>query len=210
MKDYQSASAIFIILLIFLFRPTFSQQAFLPENKLQVGIKGGLNLAHLYLDRFNDRSSRQGIQAGIYSKIPIGTFFSFQPELLFSPKGVRIERAGPLSLPGGMIRLDYIELPVMLNLDLGSIVDVYGGFYTARLVGEQVTYPFSRNENFRNQDYGFLAGFSFEFNPVVIGMRYSQGFIPVAQNENAERLTGQAVNSVIHFYVAYIFKIPGT
>ena len=69
------------------------QQQTSDESTLatKFGIKGGLNLTNLSSDNFTDNHLKPGFNVGIFSKIPVTTGFSIQPELLYSLKGSKTD-----------------------------------------------------------------------------------------------------------------------
>ena len=101
------------------------------QGQVRFGIKGGMNMSNF------DMSSKQGIvvdfsnrfafHAGGFAEIPIGGFFSVQPELLFSSKGAHCEISETFSFPpttgkGNLTQITkqtyapgIIELPVYLK-----------------------------------------------------------------------------------------------
>ncbi len=66
---------------------------------------------------------RVGLNAGVYANIPLPGAFSLQPEAHYSQKGVSYEvtnlNAQTTSATVGL-KLDYVEVPVLLKIDIGS------------------------------------------------------------------------------------------
>ena len=99
----------FLAAALFLFSNTVQAQ---NDTQTKFGIKGGLNLANLYIDEVNDENAKLGLHAGLWMKAPLGEFFAIQPELIWSSKGSRI--AGYQNIPfagDGEIRfnLNYVD-----------------------------------------------------------------------------------------------------
>jgi hypothetical protein len=193
-----------IVIFLFLFLLTTSalSQAFFPENKFRIGIKGGLNLAQIYVEQWPDRNSREGINSGVFFKIPLGTFVSVEPELLYSQKGVTIN-SFPRTRQSSNLKLDYMEVPLFISLDLGSVVDIKGGFYGGYLIHHKNDAGFEGISDYRRLDAGFSAAFSFEFKYFIAGLQYSQGLVPVANSASSRAIAGDAVNSVIQFFLGF-------
>ncbi len=66
---------------------------------------------------------RVGLNAGVYVNIPLPGAFSLQPEAHYSQKGANYEltnlNAQTTSATVGL-KLDYVEVPVLLKMDIGS------------------------------------------------------------------------------------------
>ena len=101
------------------------------QGQVRFGVKGGMNISKF--DKFAvedmnvDLSYRFAFHAGIFTEIPAGSFFSLQPELLFSSKGSRCDLSRTANPPptSGYDEIAYImkilyspcyfELPVYLK-----------------------------------------------------------------------------------------------
>jgi hypothetical protein len=85
------------------------------------GARGGLNIATIGGDA--DLDSRLGIYVGVFAGLGFGEFWSLQPELAFSQKGMKdfISRADPDNPGQGIVgdrtvTMNYLELQVPLVL----------------------------------------------------------------------------------------------
>jgi hypothetical protein len=79
------------------------------------GVKAGLNLATLTGDDADDAKTRAGLAAGGFVKVSLTPAFSVQPEVLYSMKGAKFEES---SADDFTIKLDYIEVPVLLQYNI--------------------------------------------------------------------------------------------
>ena len=99
-------------------------------KKFHIGVKAGLNLADAYGDDVDDIMSfagalgvdkqvRVGAVGGLFMSYAPISWFSIQPELLYSQKGVKLEWFGAEAVA----KLDYIEIPVLakLNIPIGAV-----------------------------------------------------------------------------------------
>ena len=106
---------------------------FQMQGQVRFGLKGGMNVSSF------DMSSKQGVvidfsnrfafHAGGFAEIPVSSFLSVQPELLFSSKGARCKISETYTFPASIGYSDftqimketyfpcYIELPVYLKAD---------------------------------------------------------------------------------------------
>lgn len=191
-----------------------------PARGATVGIKGGLNLTNFY-DSGEDVDSdnlKLGFQGGLFLKTPITTFFSLQPEILFSNKGNRREyNADLLGFGPGQsevrFNLNYIEVPVLGVLNLGRSFNFHFGPYAAFLVNANVrnrsendrfdSFEDLGREDFNTIDYGLAGGIGFDANNLSLGFRYGYGLRDVAPDFNLGPVTvrNAARNSAFQLYV---------
>jgi len=78
-----------VFALTLLFISTFAS-AQNKDTQPRFGVKGGLNLANLYINDVNNEQAKWGFHAGVWSKLPVGEFFAIQPEILWSSKGFQL------------------------------------------------------------------------------------------------------------------------
>lgn len=65
-----------------------------------------------------DKKKRIGLNAGVFVKIPLAGMVSLQPEAHYAQNGVSIESStGTLNKLD--VKIDYVEIPVLLRLDVG-------------------------------------------------------------------------------------------
>lgn len=179
----------------------------LMAQDMEWGIKGGINFSNLFIEQTDDESARTGFHAGFYTKIPVATNFAIQPELMFNTKGADAEYAS------GQIdyNLNYIDVPVLADFQLGPTADLLIGPYVGVLLGSvaEVDGNFGdelveiSRDDFAPVDFGFSAGFALNFNALSVGTRYSLGVVQVAKTETAETILGSASNSLAQVYLSY-------
>jgi len=83
----------------------------------QLGIKGGLNFSSLKTDeKFFDKSSRTGYQAGLWARIG-GAGFHFQPELYVTGKNAEAR----VNEGDAQVKMDFtsLDLPLLLGTRIG-------------------------------------------------------------------------------------------
>src|SRR5688572_7545361 len=82
-------------------------------GQLRYGIKAGLNASTFHYGFTNDDPDfRSGVNAGIFSQLPLTDKLQLQAELIYSVKGHKIE--GPFYKES--LGLNYINLPVLLGI----------------------------------------------------------------------------------------------
>lgn len=95
---------------------------------LSYGVKAGWNYSNIRSSSLNTEA-RQGFHAGLYGnfKLPI---LAIQPEILYSQKGYKV--AG-----GSDIRMDYIDIPVMLKFSILPVLSIDAGPQFSYLIKTQ-------------------------------------------------------------------------
>ncbi len=66
-----------------------------------------------------DKKKRIGLNAGVFMKVPLSGMLSLQPEVHFAQNGVSISSAGG-NVNSLDLKLSYLEIPVLLRLDVGG------------------------------------------------------------------------------------------
>ncbi|MGW8121680.1 porin family protein [Roseivirga echinicomitans] len=179
-------------------------------QEFRSGIKGSFNLSNLYTDDIDDSNLRAGFSFGLFKENQIGPASAIQTELLFSTKGSRSEyNSGPFN-GEAKFNLNYLELPILLDLKAGSVLDVTFGPYVSYLISANVTtegsfgnsYSEIDRDELNDFDFGFSGGLGLNFGKTEVGARYNLGLSEIANSNNARSIMGDAKNSVIQFYIA--------
>jgi len=167
---------------------------------------------------------------------PGNTYFSIQPELIYTRKGYENhslpaeihDNQGNLlysAKSGGLVKLNYLELPVMFNFKTGIIVFEIGpqlsylvGVKNEAVViqtlanGSVITAPDELRQyddkKVRKIDVGIATGFRLETdNGVGMGLRFNQGFIKI-NNGEASTVNSHAApagyNQVFQLFASYL------
>ncbi|KAA9324976.1 porin family protein [Adhaeribacter soli] len=214
----------------------------MQAQDFRFGLKGGFNYSDIKGKDLNDdmHRSKIGWHAGAMVNIqyPGNTWFSVQPELIYSRKGytnyspkqeVRDASNNLLytALEGGLVRLNYLDLPIMLNFKTGVVIWELGpqisylvGYRNDAMIeqtapdGTKTTLSseFRRfsEDRLRKFDVGLATGFRLETqNGVALGLRFNQGFLKLDNGEAAILTVPRAPNGVNqHFQVFASYLIP--
>lgn len=163
------------------------------ELTARFGIKAGFNLSNLYTEsgEADDKKMLGGFNAGVFAKLPIAKFLAIQPELYFTTKGAQINYKNAFVDGDARFRLNYIELPVLLVVNINQNFNIHGGPYAGYLVNSSVSNKsnasaFDFEKNLNNDDYnrfdaGLAVGAGLDIGAVGIGARYSYGFTKVGK-----------------------------
>jgi hypothetical protein len=89
-----------------------AQRGNIPEGKMNVGIKGGLNVFSINNEDNTGYDSRVGIHFGVLGHIQVYPHFALQPELVYSSQGSRYtNEIGDTYY----YHLDYVNVPVLFQ-----------------------------------------------------------------------------------------------
>lgn len=208
----------FIILLSSAFATSNAQTNDSSTSGASFGFKGGVNFSNLYTDDVDDNNVLTGFNAGIFISLPLTEMFSIQPEFLYSTKGAELVYDNAFAQGTGKFRLNYIEVPVLLKVNLTNNLNIHAGPYFAYLIDAKISNESSsgnfdfednlNNDDFNKFDYGLSAGIGFDFDSFGIGARYNYGLATVGKERNFLGSTytfPDAKNSNLSIYAAIKF-----
>jgi hypothetical protein len=178
--------------------------------RVEFGIRAGLNLASVNGDdaSFDNVSpeNRVAFSGGLFAGIRVTPNFLIQPEVLYTEKGARYEAAGEEA----EIRLDYVEVPVLLKGRFGS-----GGVKPIAFVGPAVAFKVSGKAEFQGEeediedvksvDIGIVFGAGLDLavgsGAFTIDARYTLGLTTFADSPDPDDVK----NGVWTFSLGYAF-----
>ncbi|WP_100614395.1 porin family protein [Confluentibacter citreus] len=162
--------------------------------QVQFGVKGGVNFSNMYTEDVDDDNMLTSFNAGLYVNIPVSSSLSIQPEFLYSRKGSELSYDNLFATGTAKFKLNYIEVPVLLKMNVTDNFNIHVGPYVAYLIDSQVTnessegtYDFESNfdnDDFNKFDAGLSAGIGFDFDSFGIGARYNYGLIAVGKERD--------------------------
>lgn len=204
------------LLLSALFLSVFALSS--AQIKSSFGVKAGVNFSTLYAEDVDDKNMLVNINVGIVAVIPLTDFLGFQPEILYSGKGAELKYSNILVEGKAKFNLAYIEVPLLLRMNLSENFSVQAGPYIAYLINANIQNE-TNNELFDSEteldtsdftkfDYGLAGGLEFDFSPIAVGARYSYGMANIGK----ERTVGgnsftfpDAKNSTFSIYAVLRF-----
>lgn len=147
-----------------------------------LGVKAGLNYTTLTGDDANGYEYRPSYTAGITMRNGINEMIGLQTELLYTSKGAKaslgdIERR---------LRLNYLDIPVLLSLQVSGIYFEAGPQVSFLLKGKEIAEVSTANSTTTNKtditdypypiDFGYAAGVGFRAQSGFgLGLRYNGG-----------------------------------
>jgi len=173
------------------------------------GLMAGVSIASLSGDDTEDLDSRTGFVAGGTLTLPLTALVSFQPELLYAQKGAKASESGF----SATIKLDYIEVPLLLRVDVpttGSTVRPH--FYAGPAVAFKARCDLEASgsgidasqscsdaaaeddgEDVKSVDAGLVLGGGLGFDlgrqRLNVGARYNLGLLNIAPEGQATTRT---------------------
>ena len=188
------------VLTVFLGSPASAQT-------VQGGIKGGVSFSTM--DGLGevigdlpqiDTSTRINWIAGVFVKVNLGTFFAFQPEVLYVRKGAKLAATG-LFTESIKVNLDYIDIPLLARVQMSRGT----GFYllAGPSIGVNVTAETEEStgetedvkEDVNTSEMGLVIGAGFDLAHLVLEGRYTQGLSNIIKNtEGDESVKNRAVS----------------
>jgi len=181
----------------------------------EFGVKGGFNMSNLVDsgDDPDDNNILYGFNAGVYATLPISDFVAIQPELLFTTKGSELKYDNAFATGNAKFRLNYIELPLLVRVNVTKNFNIHAGGYASYLVSSKVTgtgdFDFNQDidtEDLAKFDAGLSAGIGVDFNPISVGVRYNYGLTTVGKERTVAGTTytfPDAKNSNLTLYLSY-------
>lgn len=180
------------------------------------GIKGGLNFTNLYTDDVDDNNVLSSFNAGVYANLPVSPAVSIQPELNFSRKGAELVYDNAFATGTTRLKLNYLEMPVLLKLNVTPNFNIHFGPYAAYLINGKATNEsnngsFNFEENINNDDlnkwdYGLSGGVGFDFASTSLGIRYNYGLQTIGKERNFGGSTytfPDSKNSALSLYIGF-------
>lgn len=201
--------------LVLLLTTSLAVNAQSKDSNAEFGFKGGVNFSNMYTEDVDDNNVLTSFNAGIYAKLPISDALAIQPELLYSRKGAELVYDNVFAEGTAKFKLNYIELPVLLKVNLTDNFNIHVGPYFAYLIDAQVTnetddgtFDFEDNydnDDFNKFDYGLSAGVGLDFESMGIGVRYNYGLQTVGKDREFAGTTytvPDGKNSNLSLYLA--------
>ncbi|WP_246020681.1 porin family protein [Flavobacterium humi] len=190
-----------------------------PEQcQVRFGVKGGVNFSNMYTDDVDDENVLTGFHVGVFAKMQFNDNIALQPELLYTTKGSELTYNNAFAEGTAKFRLNYIEAPVLLVVNLTDNLNVHAGPYFAYLIDGKATNDSDANffdseeeldnDDFNKFDFGLSAGLGFDFDSFSVGARYNYGLTTVGKDRDFGGTTytfPDGKNSAINVYAAFSF-----
>ena len=180
------------------------------QTPVGVGARIGANFANLHFHEADeaDPSTRTGLVAGLFATVPVSGRFSFQPEVLFSQQGAKIQEGSD----EGTIRVNYFNVPLLANIQLSGDADTSFAF----LVGPQFGFRTSAEGEFGGEtedlkddthstDVSIVGGLAVSIRNFIIDARYAHGLRNISHDEDGSD-SSEVKNRVFSISVGIRFR----
>ena len=182
------------------------------EKTASFGFKGGLNFSNLYTDQVDDNNVLTGFNAGLYAKFPIAKGIAIQPEISYTTKGAELVYNNAFAKGTSKFNVNYIEVPVLLVMNITDNFNVHVGPYAAYMVSGKTETDSNifTSENkldtndFNKFDAGIAGGVGVDLDALNFGVRYNYGLTNIGKERNfggTNYTFPDAKNSVLSVYV---------
>lgn len=153
------------------------------REKVQFGIKAGLNYANVYDAEGEEFSAdgKIGFAGGVFLSIPFGKYIGFQPELLYSQKGFQATGRLLGSDYKYTHTANYLDIPLMFAFKPIPFFTFLAGPQYSYLLSsknefESTIYSYDQeqefnNDNVRKNTFCFIGGVDVSIDHFVIGAR---------------------------------------
>jgi hypothetical protein len=160
-----------------------------------LGLEAGANFSSLIgkdLSSFgNATASRMGFVGGGFLSLNFSPSFAIRPEVLYEQKGAAISGTSTST------ELDYLEVPVLLKIGLGTPV-----FNPNILIGPSFDWStLAKDANgtpINSSDVGLVGGLEIDVDKFLLSGRYELGLDNVTQKSNVQ-------NGTFTFLIGYSF-----
>ena len=190
------------------------------QGSPRVGPVAGINFASVGGEDVDETKSRTTFMAGLFAEIPVSNVFSVQPEALYTMKGPN------LTDPDGSIRFAYLEVPVLLRVNIptgGSMNGSGSGVRPHLYAGPAVAFKMSCSLHesgassnpdcddpsvdfveFKSTDLGAVFGGGVDIGDFTVGARFTLGLTNIIDSSDPSE---DAKHRVLSAYAAYGFRL---
>lgn len=155
------------------------------REKLQFGLKAGLNYSNVYDEKGEDfvADPKFGFVGGVLIAIPFGKYLGIQPEFLYSQKG--FEGNGMiLGTKYSFTRTtNYLDIPLQFVFKPINFLSILAGPQFSYLLSQRDVFTSSassyeqekefKQDNIRKNIFGAVAGFDINIRHITLGTRVS-------------------------------------
>ena len=191
--------------------------------QIRVGVKAGGNLSTITKfcnsgnkDWLDKAKMKFGFHAGAFLDFVFNERLSLQPELLYSAQGTDFTAHYSGELHSGCISLGYINVPVLLKINIAEGLSAEIGPQIGFLVSamdkqfnegvETYSCDMKKEKVCKDIDVTAVAGLSYTFaDNFVVSARYGLGLTKIWTKDDYDPSWNECKNSVIQLSIGYKF-----
>lgn len=171
-------------------------------QNVNIGIKGGVNIANINNDDGTKYNARTGFNLGLLGHIHLAPQLALQPEVVYSAQGVKYTTAGLET----KLKLDYINVPVLLQYMFDNGFRLQAGPQVGFLINaknEINSNSINVKDSYKKVDFGISGGIGYVNTPTGLGVdaRYNLGLSKINE-AGSNKLT----NRVFQIGLFYLFN----
>jgi hypothetical protein len=167
------------------------------HSQFHLGIKGGANINKLAGVSFADEFSF-GYHLGGFAEIGLGKKWSIQPEVLFSEfkqdTSAQFDQIYQdlLSSERSNIKLNYLQIPVLLNYKASNFLSLQAGPQFGILMDQNENLLENGKNAFKKGDFSLLGGLELRFSSIRVYGRYALGLYNINDIDNQDKWKSQS------------------
>lgn len=176
------------------------------KQRFKAGLKIGVTTTQIDGDNFAG-FDKKGIQGGLFVETVLNHQTSISSELLYTPRGSKIESRKGGAIKNRIIHFDYMEVPFLIKHLLHPKEEttfIEAGFSYSRLFNTRIEEPSIRSEEtsfqvlsetFRSNEVSFITGIGYQFSK-HIAFKFRSSFAVIPFYKNAETVESAPVGTL--------------
>ena len=168
-------------------------------QSVHLGIKGGANFDKLQGQSFKD-GFNLGFQLGGFVDIGLSKTISIQPEFLFNQTNTKYTNDSAVGSAilkdlknGDNIKLNYLSIPVLLNIHVAKILTIQAGPQYSILMNSHATLLENGQDAFKNGDFALALGARINLGSLQVYGRYNVGLSNISDATNSDNWKSQQI-----------------
>lgn len=187
---------------------TITAVAAANAQSVHLGIKLGANLDKVQGQSFKE-GYNAGFQGGAWLELGIGKVIAIEPEVLFNQTDTKYTSASATVLQqgntalsdGSNIKLNYLTVPVLLNIKAAKILTFQLGPQYGILMNKHETVLENGQDAFKSGNFSIVLGARINIGGLKIFGRYNIGLSDISDATNSDKWTSQQIQLGIGFTI---------
>jgi hypothetical protein len=177
--------------------------------QIQASVKAGLNFATVSGD-FDVGAHKNFRVGGVFGggvSVGVTDMIRFEPDILYSMEGIRVNIEAVQDGPDYTAQLDYLRIPLLLRLSPGPdargyvLVGPSVGFLVKKDIDSEADEEFQDDDledAFKDVDFGIVIGAGFSWNRTFLEGRYNIGLTNINDENGAdEKNRNQVISALV-------------
>jgi hypothetical protein len=173
-------------------------------QSVHLGIKAGANFDKLQGQSFKD-GFNAGWQGGAWLDIGLNKYIGIEPEVLFNQTNTKYAAGTSDAIPtltdGSNIKLNYLTIPVLLNIKAASLLTLQLGPQYGILMNSHETLLENGKDAFKSGNFALVLGARLNLGSVKVFGRYNIGLSDINDATNSDKWKSQQIQLGIGFTI---------